>query len=145
MKPRIGFLDDDKFYAKAWVKNLEETCEVVYFQTAADALVYVAAHADLKCLVVDMMMPTPSGVSPSETDDGNETGLWFLRQADDYIRTYSLPILVLTNRATSSLIVAIEEMGYPLGLVEVRRKMETSREVLQKVIVEKITRLGIDS
>lgn len=139
MKPRIGFVDDDKFYALRWIDDLNELFEVVYFRSAADAHLYISSHTDLRCLVLDVMMPTPTGVPEGATAEGTETGIWLLRQLDEFIRAYPLPVIVLTNRNPDSVEENIASQDFPTGLIEVHRKLDTPRKKLRELVTRMVT------
>jgi len=140
MRPRIGFADDDRFYGMMWVGHLKQTYEVEYFRTAAEVVDYVESNADLRCLVLDVMMPTPDGFSEDDTGQGLATGVWILKRLKEHILAYPLPVVMFTNRPIDTLIDAVRKLGVPSGLIEVRRKMDTSRKDLETSIATLIVR-----
>lgn len=67
--------------------------------------VMTGADRNHDLLVLDMMMPAPIGVPPMETESGNRTGRWFLRE---YRKACDVttPVLLFSRLGHGELLVA---------------------------------------
>lgn len=139
-RQKIVFVDDDNFYASTWIETLRERFTVDHYDTADLARRAIPGTPGIKCIVLDVMMPTPSGIPADETASGLETGLWVLRELDGFVREGLIPVVVLTNRTSDVVKQKIYEMNFPEDLVDVRPKLETPRKKLLEIVRDKITR-----
>lgn len=138
----VLFVDDDRFYAYAWIEKLRSgnDFEVEHRKDAQSALDRVQTRPELDCVVLDVMMPTPEGVGTAETAEGFETGIWFLEQIADVVRRSPLPVVVLTNRDLPLIRGRVEKLRFDKGLVEIRHKLETPRDLLKQVVHDLVVR-----
>ncbi len=139
-QPNVIFIDDDRFYAMHWIERLRERFEVGHYTDAAEAHVAILSTEQLRCLVIDVMMPTPSNVSNEETAAGLETGLWLLRQLKPWIVQHSVPAIIITNRELEVIQSAVRELNLPDGLVLVRQKLDTGRSRLLELVSDMVAR-----
>jgi CheY-like chemotaxis protein len=100
---------------------------------------------DIKAAVVDMMMPVPKswGEDSDDTIDAHEgdlTGVILLRRCKKEIVAANLPVLVLTNKQKADVHEAVEALGFPPGLVEVRWKLDTPSFMLPTHVQKLIAR-----
>jgi CheY-like chemotaxis protein len=129
-KPKLLFLDDEPEWQGDYLEDLDDLFEVIPFHEAERALKYFDEYADVEAIVLDIMMPTPIGVSSAATNEGLDTGIWFLEQISDYIRAQRCPVILLTNRDKESYSDRLKQIGLPRELCEVRLKKQTSSEQL---------------
>lgn len=139
MKPTLCFVDDDRFYALTWIEKLRENHDVIHCTDAVEAYKRIVADPKIRCLVLDVMMPTPSGVSESETAEGFETGLWLLKKIHDHVRKRPLPVVILSNRDVDRIVSQVEPLKLPEGLVVIRRKLDTQRRALVEIVQNLLT------
>jgi len=134
----ILFVDDEPYYARHYVEALEKASyEVILMESAETGLQYLREHAsELSLLILDYMMPTPEGVSETDTLDGLATGRWFLRKARTLIESCNTPVLVLTNRNIETVKTEIVEFSSMEvdKLLRVRHKTQTPRFYLATVV-----------
>lgn len=140
MKKNVLFVDDDAFWAQLWIASLEETFDVFHFGAALPALEHLDSTNVISCVVLDVMMPTPTGVADSETANGFETGLWILRRIARRVKTQPLPVVILTNRDTDQIDESLADFRFDQGLVVVRHKTNTNRTQLRQTVRDLITR-----
>ena len=124
-KKVIVFIDDDAFFSFPFVEELEETYDVTYFGQAQPGIEAIRCNLAIDAIVLDVMMPTPSGVASTATDGGLETGLWLLRQVKDLIIQRCTPVIILTNRAPSIVKQQVNQLEFPEGLITICTKSET--------------------
>ena len=67
MKPKILFVDDDRYFTDRYVMHLEGVFEVDRIHYALDVIGYLDQTDDVKLIILDIMMPTPKGVATSVT------------------------------------------------------------------------------
>lgn len=139
-KATIVFVDDDNFYAMRWIEKLREYFVVQHFDDAENARRFILAGHDLRAIVLDIMMPVPSGASTEETAGGLDTGLWLLKRIGEHVRDSCVPVIVLTNRDSVQVAELVKKFGFTTDLVTVRSKTETNRERLLAVVRDKVTR-----
>lgn len=139
-KQKIAFVDDDNFYAAAWIETLRERFVVDHYDKAEVARRAIPGTPSIKCIILDVMMPTPSEVPADETSNGNETGLWLLKELRGFVRESNIPVIVLTNRVIEAVREKIDGMRFPEELISVHFKLETPRRRLVELVRDKITR-----
>ena len=144
-KDRVVFVDDDRFYATQWIEKLREQFDVDHFIDAGEARDAILESSRVRCLIIDVMMPTPSTASAEETASGLETGLWLLRQIAEWVTVNSIPVIVLTNRESEKISNAVKSLNLPAELVEIRRKLDTDRKRLLELVRDKITKWSGDA
>jgi len=76
-KVTVLFIDDETYFATYYVEAAEEAkYEVVYHDTANGGLDYIREFGgQIDLIVLDIMMPTPKGVSAAATNNGLDTGI----------------------------------------------------------------------
>jgi len=137
MQGRILFIDDEPFYATKYIDALKKAGYEVHLCDSADGGLEDLRNQidDLKLVVLDFMMPTPSCASAAETTDGVATGRWFLRQARHLIKEHDLPVIVLTNRTPEGVAAIMREDDIGTGdLFQVRSKEQTPALSLPKIV-----------
>ena len=88
------------------------------------------------------MMPTPSSVPEDVTAGGLITGIWLLQEIAVWITENSIPAIIMTNRELDLVQSAVNMIDLPQGLVEVRRKLDTNRNLLLELVTDKVIRWG---
>jgi CheY-like chemotaxis protein len=142
----ILFIDDETHFATNYVEALREYgFKVLFYDTASEGLEYLRTNClKIDLLVLDIQMPTPVGVSITETKDGLDTGIWLLGEARDLLEENQLPTLVLSNRAKIALEQAILErvLFDPPKLVRVTTKTATSAKKLPPLVADILGEFG---
>jgi len=135
----ILFIDDEDLFAEKYVEQLRTifTVDVCFNIALAEAILDRRATA-LKLLVLDIQMPTPPGVATSATENGQSTGLWFLRKVAKKVINGPITVVILTNRGIQEIQKAIDEMGFPENLVIVRSKSDTPRGKLLELAQQQV-------
>lgn len=124
-KREIVFVDDEGFFTKRYREELEEHFEVSYFSSAMVALEYLREnHAAVDGMVLDIMMPPPED-NPPAAAAGLNMGIWVLEQMQQFLDSWTLPVLVLTNRNLAVVSEAVRNLGIPRQFIEIRSKVET--------------------
>ena len=147
-KSHVLFVDDEPLPSQTYRDGLEESGFTIEYRSCADTgLEYLRdRYAEIDVVVLDMMMPTPKGVSTAATSDGQTTGIWFLLQCREIIETNVLPIYVLTNRGKKTLAGLIADQVLPINWVlEIGTKYadvtpQTLPGELQKLLAPKARR-----
>lgn len=122
----VLFVDDEGFWAKPYRERLEDAFGHIHFCDDVDeARDYFAKTLTIDILLLDVMMPTPEGADPQETNSGLDTGLWLLKQMRDELIRRRVPVIMLTNRRRSIVDDGVRALDFPEGLVEVRLKQDT--------------------
>lgn len=143
MKPKILFVDDDRYFADRYVAHLETLFTVIRIHDAMEVIDYLQRYDDVKLIILDIMMPTPKGVPTSATDDGMDTGLWLLQELLGALSKRPTPVLIFTNRKDSDVMrIRIDEMGLPERLVVIRTKRNRGALDLPKVANEHLERFS---
>ncbi len=125
-KPVILFVDDEPAFAQRYLEELRKQFEVIYVADASEALEVMRQRlGEIRALVIDVMMPTPEGVSDTDTDDGFETGLWLLQQFRGYpAGDWRMGVIVLTNRRTDLIRDGLRRRGIDEQGVQIYRKID---------------------
>jgi CheY-like chemotaxis protein len=134
MTKEILFIDDEPFFASRYVEELEKRYTVHFRDSAEAGLKAFDEHEAVGCVVLDIMMPPPEGVTLASTGDGLDTGLWVLETLKDKLIERRAPVIILTNRMASHVEETINGLGFPDGFIEVRSKIETPRFYLPHAI-----------
>lgn len=127
-KGKILFVEDDRFWARAYIAELQDYgFEVVYARNASDAVKLIEDVLDFDAVILDVMMPTPDSVPESTTEEGLSTGLWVLECIQQYLVPRQISIWILTNRELPTIAKKIESMPAEVReLVTANKKIETS-------------------
>lgn len=125
MKPLIAFIDDDRFFSRLYIDRLSKSFEVLVFSDAGKALESLPERTDFSAIVVDVMMPAPAGIDPSEVNDGLDTGLWLVEKLAPWLKENSIPVIVFSNRRGSYVAERIASIPLPSHLITVRSKIDT--------------------
>ena len=140
-KEHILFVDDERFFARNYARELEHGYRVTLVCTAVEGVELIRNSTDLRAVILDVQMPTPSSVQEYETRGGIDTGIWVMRSCRKELLEKSLPILLLTNRNEDDLKKLVREMRFPETQVEIFHKMDVSyREFASKCIATSIRR-----
>ena len=78
---KVLFVEDDKFWARAYIRELQDFgFEVIYARSASDVVDLLNNSFDFDAVILDIMMPTPEDVADSVTEEGMSTGnrYWFM-------------------------------------------------------------------
>jgi CheY-like chemotaxis protein len=141
---KILFIDDEPFQSKRYRKRLEDEGFEVEFVTTADAAVNVLRSKALEIdfVILDFMMPTPRGVHPSLTSDGQATGRWFLVQCRECLHDHKIPLLIFTNKTVAATLGVLHDGGiYESELTfGVRHKGDTTEVELVEHVQNAIER-----
>jgi CheY-like chemotaxis protein len=137
MKDKILFVDDEVFFARPYVTELEKKFDVFLRETSDAAVAEFRGTADFMAAVVDVMMPPPEGLAVS-TLDGMDTGLWILQECKEMIVARRIPVIVLTNRNSIYVKESISAMNFPPGLIIVHSKIETPKFYLPHLLEQLI-------
>lgn len=136
---KILFVDDDRFFAAAYVEALRDKFEVRCVYDVETALEALRADDSLSAAIVDVMMPSPNGFE-AETHDGMTTGLWIIHEAREEIEKRNLPIIVFSNRGREFVKGELAHLGLPPGLVTVSSKMAVPPFELARFVESAIAR-----
>ncbi|HET6323838.1 MAG TPA: hypothetical protein VFG04_03990 [Planctomycetaceae bacterium] len=137
-REKILFLDDERIWCGPYLERLNDLFEVAVFHEVKLALDYFEHFQDVEGLIVDVMMPTPPGVSLSETNKDLATGIWFAEKMRDYVLAHLCPIIFLTNRGEENFGDRLAQMALPTNLYEVRNKRDTSSTALPVIVKQMI-------
>jgi CheY-like chemotaxis protein len=138
MKRNILFVDDEGWFAKPYVKELEIDFDVHFCEEVANGNLILQNRPEIKLLILDVMMPTPAGVPTSATENDQSTGIWFLRQIQSIVISRPLPVVILTNRGKSVVIEAVATLKFPENLVTVGTKTEYFPTRLRQAVKERM-------
>jgi CheY-like chemotaxis protein len=147
MPNSVLFIDDDGFFARPYREELESAGykPVLFCDNAEDGLALIRTNQEVCIIILDIMMPTPQGVSANETNQSLDTGLWILHQTHDVILKRSLPVLVLTNRAMEIVEEGIRRLEIPAHLINVRQKIKTPAMNLPMYVRQLLSRVRVSS
>jgi CheY-like chemotaxis protein len=137
-KQQIIFVDDEAYWSRHYVAELQKTYEVLYHRKAAGGLQSVHAHPEARLLVLDIMMPAPEDVPADQTENGLSTGIWFLEEIRKIVKERPLPVIVLTNRRLKEVEGALADASIPKGLLILKAKIEVPRFFLPHLVRETI-------
>jgi CheY-like chemotaxis protein len=128
LKRKILFVEDDRFWARSYIAELQSAgFEVVYARNAGDAVKLIEDVLDFDAVILDVMMPTPEGVPDSTTEEGLSTGLWVLECIQQYLVPRRIAVWILTNRSLPTITERVEAMPAAVReLIVANRKNEVS-------------------
>ena len=143
---KIIILDDDRFWATNYIDGLSRhfhgRYEVQPFYEVDDFFEFMQrsgrAEGDIAAVVLDVMMPGPSGVDPAETASGYETGIYVLRQVRDQTVRQSIAVFLLSNTRLDNLVEAIDAVGVPGHLLDHSQKLDCNSRQLPAIIDARI-------
>jgi CheY-like chemotaxis protein len=137
MARTLLFVDDETFFAQPYIDALRDAgFAITHKERASDALDYLTSQAsNVDLLILDIMLPTPTGVPASATGDGLETGVWLLHQSQAAILDAQIPVLVLTNSRKKTIEAVIRDrVPFPEGRLDVCSKSDVrARELPGRV------------
>ena len=96
-KPRVIFVDDEPFYSRQIINELESDFNVEYFEYVNEAIPRIRSVCEPFILILDVMMPPPELELIAETENGHLTGFWMLSQIAKILRDTGSPVFCLTN------------------------------------------------
>lgn len=137
MKVKLLFVDDEPFWARSYIQELEKDFEVDYATKAEQAVRMFKEGRPYQAVVLDIMMAAPSGAEKA-TAEGLDTGLWILNQIRTPLKSRATPVIVLTNRSLLHISEALNAMGFPAGQVRAQSKVETPAFLLPKIVAAAI-------
>ncbi|MCE2783409.1 MAG: hypothetical protein LW699_00840 [Pirellula sp.] len=139
---KILFVEDDKFWARAYIRELQDSgFDVIYARSARDAVDLLNNSLDFDAVILDIMMPTPEEVADTVTEEGMSTGLWVLEQIKHLIAPNMLCVWILTNRDLAAVTEKINEIAnLQKDLVDLYRKRDVLSNVLPAYLLAKIKR-----
>ena len=93
----ILFIDDEKARSRPWVDELSEAGHIVRALTSADEArqALESLDSEVKCIILDLMIPADGQVPDRRTGYGTRTGLWLLQLLRD--NNHTTPAIVLSN------------------------------------------------
>jgi len=93
----ILFIDDEEARSRPWVEQLKDDGQAVRALTSADEArqAFESLDSEVKCIVLDLMIPADGEVPDRETGYGTRTGLWLLQRLRDH--NNPTPVIVLSN------------------------------------------------
>ena len=138
----ILFVDDEWFFAARYVQELRKHFKVHFLDRADEVVSFLQANPAIKALILDIMMPTPEGVSEEDTGKGMDTGLWLLEEIQKQVATWPFPVMILTNRNTGGIEQELRLREIPLKYVDVRWKLDTPAFYLPDLLIHLITDAG---
>jgi len=125
LKPKLLFVDDEKYFSTRYLEALAENFEVEHRAGAGEALQYLKHEGLPAAMVLDIMMPTPQGVPESETNHGLDTGIWLLKELKSIWNPWRLPVFILTNRRLDSVRERLAGLALPEAYLRLNAKVET--------------------
>jgi len=132
--PKILFIDDEGFFARPYIERLEKLFTVDFSDSASEGLENIRSRDEHKAIVLDIMMPSPTGIASTVTKDGLATGLWMLGEIKEIVIKRPLPVIILTNRALNIVEDAVSALEFPDVLVQILPKSQTPNFVLPKKV-----------
>ena len=119
---RILFIDDESFFARPYITELQKAYQVAFCESAIEAIEAVRDDDSYRAIVLDIQMPPPRGLPPGATNNGMETGLWLLGEVRDIIISRPLPVLILTVRMPQLVEEGVKRLVFPDQLIEIHQK-----------------------
>lgn len=127
---KILFVDDEPEWCGLYLEALGAGFDVVLKHSAAEAIEHVHNHMDIEGIILDIMMPTPIGISSSKTNRGLDTGVWLVEQLVDYILVHKCPVIIATNREKSNFEARLSKLALPPELLQVKMKNDLKPSIL---------------
>ena len=139
---RVLIVEDDRFWARAYIRELEDFgFDVIYARSARDAVDLLNHSLDFDAVILDIMMPAPEEVAESATEEGISTGLWVLEQIKHLIVPNMLCVRILTNRDLAAVTEKINDIGnLQKNLINLDRKCDVASNVLPPYLLALIRR-----
>jgi CheY-like chemotaxis protein len=139
---RVLIVEDDRFWARAYIRELEDFgFDVIYARSARDAVDLLNHSLDFDAVILDIMMPAPEEVAESATEEGISTGLWVLEQIKHLIVPNMLCVWILTNRDLAAVTEKINDIGnLQKNLINLDRKCDVASNVLPPYLLALIRR-----
>ena len=141
-KPLIAFIDDEESYSMRYVRELLDHFDTHYFDSASEGYAYCSGLPNLKCVVLDVMMPPPDEVDLEEVNDGLETGIWILEKLQSQFVRDRVGVVILSNRNITLVRDAVSKIDMPKRAIEIRTKSDTPSWHLPILVRKVIDRLG---
>ena len=138
MKDKILFVDDEVFFARPYVTELESKFEVSLWENSEGVVAELKANVDYCAAVIDVMMPPPNGMT-AVTLEGMDTGLWILRECRDVLIARKTPVVVLTNRSAPYVKETLSNMNFTPGLIVIHSKIETPKFYLPHLVEQLVS------
>jgi CheY-like chemotaxis protein len=134
MKSQVLFIDDETFFARPYLEELETAFTVHVRSEIREGVSAVSSIKGIESIVLDVMMPPPDDIVDFNFDGGLNTGLWALRVLRDQLIANALPVILLTNRNLGFVRNSVDALEFPHGLIEIRYKVETPRWLLKQLV-----------
>ena len=148
---KILFVDDEAFYMQPYVNAFKATpdvMDVAEINTADEAINKIRANTgsgEYDCLVLDVMMPPPSGWE-ARTEDGKYTGAEVLKECLDDIAAVELPVLLLSNLGFDLVNRRVSVLALAKNMVRVCSKNLTpppdAKLIVRELVAVRISRLN---
>ena len=138
----ILFVDDEWYFAARYVQELRKRFKVHFLDRADEVVSFLQANPTIDALVLDIMLPTPVGVSEEDTGKGMDTGLWLLKRIQKEVDTWPFPVMVLTNRNTAGIEQELRHRKTPLKYVHVRWKLDTPAFHVPDLLINLMQKAG---
>jgi hypothetical protein len=133
-------IEDDIRTARDLMSELEKKFDVLIAHSAEQGIdILYGVHIDV--VVLDVMLQAPVGIPPERTSNGLDAGLWLLEEAQGYLVSKRIPVLVYTNRLPEIVNNKLHELNMPYGQVQWKQKqLEVYFEVpftLERMLLER--------
>ena len=135
---KILLVDDEPEWCGPYLEILAVGFEVIVKHSAQAALDYVETHLDIEGVILDVMMPTPQGVSTSLTNRSLDTGIWMVGELKEYILGHKCPVIVITNREKRLFQERLDTHKIDLNLMVVKMKSEINPNMLAVIMRQMI-------
>jgi CheY-like chemotaxis protein len=122
MRDHILFIDDERFFAKKYARELEKKYELTLVNSASEGLAALQTDNKISVLILDIQMPTPKDVDIYDTRNGIDTGIWLLKKYRSELIDKGMPIVILTNRKEKDIENLIKRMRYPVRQILIFHK-----------------------
>lgn len=139
---RILFVDDEAFFGRSYISCLQKSGFVVELcDDAGDALERLTSGPSVDAIVLDVMMPSPAGLSPDDCDAGLSTGIYLLKRLLE-VRALArgTPVVFLTNHRPEVVSQHCRELQIPESWFTICSKAETPAFYLPHLLEAAIER-----
>jgi CheY-like chemotaxis protein len=123
-KPRILFVDDERFAMRLYVEDLLQEYQVDFLDSVPTALEKFSEHYD--AVIIDLLMPPAS--YGAEAKEGTRTGVLLFRE---YRKLHpATPVLILTNASAPAILGELQAESN----VTIRPKLSVLPDELPNII-----------
>jgi len=114
-KSVILIVDDQPWQIAKLKEELEDDYVCMEQPNPIDAAQLLQAGVDIDAIILDIMMPAPSIDLIHRTEQGLNTGFWFLEQMSDLLISKGIPVLIVSNRVIDVMRAWQTRLNYPPG------------------------------